>query len=49
MFLLGQTLGAVAFGAVTHALGYPSMWSVLTLLLLIGSALSLGLARAPAR
>jgi MFS family permease len=49
MFLLGQTLGAVLFGAVAHALGYASMWSVLTMLLLIGSALSMGLARAPAR
>ena len=47
--LLGQTAGAVIFGAVAHALGYASMWSVLTMLLLIGSALSMGLPRAPAR
>jgi MFS family permease len=49
MFLLGQTLGAIVFGTVAHALGYASMWSVLTMLLLIGSALSMGLAPAPAR
>ena len=49
MFLLGQTLGAVTFGAVAHALGYASMWSILTMLLLIGSALSIGLPRTPAR
>ena len=48
MFLVGQTLGAVMFGAVAHALGYASMWSVLTMLLLIGSALALGLPRTPA-
>jgi MFS family permease len=45
MFLLGQTVGAVVFGAVAHALGYASMWTILTTLLLIGSALSMGLAR----
>jgi predicted MFS family arabinose efflux permease len=49
MFLLGQTAGAVVFGAVAHALGYASMWSILAMLLLIGSALSMGLPRAPAR
>jgi len=49
MFLLGQTVGAVMFGAVAHALGYASMWSILTMLLLIGSALSIGLPRTPAR
>ena len=49
MFLLGQTVGAVMFGAVAHALGYASMWSILTMLLLIGSALSMGLPRTPAR
>jgi len=37
------------FGAVAHALGYASMWSILTMLLLIGSALSIGLPRTPAR
>ena len=45
MFLLGQTAGAVVFGAVAHALGYASMWTTLTMLLLLGSALSIGLAR----
>lgn len=49
MFLLGQTVGAVLFGAVAHALGYASMWSVLTVMLLIGSLLSMGLPRTPAR
>ena len=49
MFLLGQTLGAIVFGTVAHTLGYASMWSVLTMLLLIGSALSMGLATTPAR
>ena len=49
MFLLGQTVGAVMFGAVAHVLGYASMWSILSMLLLIGSALSMGLPRAPAR
>jgi MFS family permease len=48
MFLLGQTLGAVAFGAVAHALGYASMWWILTMLLLIGSAISMRLPRAAA-
>jgi MFS family permease len=45
MFLLGQTAGAFSFGAVAHGLGYASMWTVLTMLLLIGAALSVGLAR----
>ncbi|HEU5322485.1 MAG TPA: MFS transporter, partial [Methylomirabilota bacterium] len=44
MFLIGQTAGAFVFGYVAHALGYTSMWSVLTGLLVIGGALSLGLA-----
>ena len=48
MFLLGQTLGAVLFGAVAHAFGYAAMWSSLTAILLIGSLLSLGLPRTPA-
>jgi MFS family permease len=45
MFLLGQTAGAVVFGAVAHALGYAALWAVLTMLLLVGAALALGLAR----
>ena len=48
MFLLGQTVGAVMFGAVAHGLGYASMWSILTMLLLMGAALSMGLPRTPA-
>ena len=48
MFLLGQTVGAVMFGAVAHFLGYASMWTILTMLLLIGSALSVRLPRAAA-
>jgi MFS family permease len=43
MFLLGQTAGAVVFGAVAHGLGYASMWTILTVLLLIGSALAMRL------
>jgi MFS family permease len=48
MFLLGQTVGAVVFGTVAHLLGYASMWTILTMLLLIGSALSVRLPRAAA-
>jgi MFS family permease len=43
MFLVGQTSGSFVFGYVTHALGYGIMWSVLTLLLLAGAFVSLGL------
>jgi MFS family permease len=46
MFLLGQATGAFVFGYVAHALGYASMWSVLASLLLLGAALSIGLAPA---
>ena len=42
-------LRAVVCGAVAHVLGYARMWSTLTMVLLIGSALSMGLPRAPAR
>jgi MFS family permease len=45
MFLLGQTSGAFVFGAVAHALGYAFLWTILALLLLIGAALAVGLAR----
>ena len=49
MFLVGQAAGAFAFGWVAHALGYASMWTILACSLLIGAALSMGLARpAPA-
>jgi len=45
MFLLGQTSGAFVFGAVAHAFGYAVLWTILALLLLIGAALAVGLAR----
>jgi MFS family permease len=45
MFLLGQTAGAVMFGAVAHALGYAALWTILAMLLLIGAALAVGLPR----
>ena len=45
MFLLGQTAGAFTFGAVAHALGYAALWFILTMLLLIGAALAVGLPR----
>ena len=48
MFLLGQSVGAFVFGGVAHGLGYASMWTIVTMLLLIGSALSMRLPRAPA-
>jgi MFS family permease len=43
MQLIGQTVGAVVFGYVTHALGYAIMWSALAAVLAIGSVLSIGL------
>ena len=48
MFLLGQSVGAFVFGGVAHGLGYASMWTIVTMLLLMGSALSMRLPRAPA-
>lgn len=45
VFLAGQTSGSFLFGYVTHAVGYAFMWSVLSALLLVGSALSLKMAR----
>jgi MFS family permease len=45
MFLVGQAAGAFLFGWVAHVLGYASMWSILAFSLLIGAALSMGLAR----
>jgi MFS family permease len=48
MFLLGQAVGAFVFGGVAHGLGYASMWTIVTMLLLIGSALSMRLPAAPA-
>jgi MFS family permease len=54
MFLVGNALGAMAFGYVVHALGYPMMWSALTVVLAAGFLLSLRLrigyaVRAPRR
>ncbi|HUF91139.1 MAG TPA: MFS transporter [Candidatus Limnocylindria bacterium] len=48
VMLLGQTGGAFLFGYVTHAAGYGPMWWVLTMLLLLGAALSMNLHRPPA-
>jgi MFS family permease len=45
VFLVGQAIGAIAFGYVAHALGYLLMWSTLSALLFVGSLLSLGLER----
>ena len=45
VFLAGQTSGSFLFGYVTHAVGYAFMWSALSALLLLGSALSLKLAK----
>jgi MFS family permease len=52
VFLVGNTIGAVVFGYVAHGLGYPWMWSALTLLLTAGFAASFRLRvgyAAPAR
>jgi MFS family permease len=49
VFLAGNAGGAFAFGYVAHALGYGSMWSVLTAVLLAGAAVSLRLAEPPGR
>jgi MFS family permease len=43
VILVGNTIGAVVFGYVAHGLGYAVMWSVLTVLLTIGSLLSVRL------
>lgn len=43
MFLVGQTSGSFAFGYVAHALGYGPMWTVLTVLLVVGALLSVRL------
>ena len=52
VFLVGNTIGAVAFGYVAHGLGYPYMWSGLTVVLAAGFLTSFRLrvgyaARAP--
>jgi len=43
VFLVGNASGAFLFGYVAHALGYGSMWALLTGILLAGAGLSLGL------
>jgi MFS family permease len=43
VFLIGNSGGAFLFGGVAHRFGYAVMWSVLTVLLLIGAVVSLGL------
>jgi MFS family permease len=43
VMLVGQTVGAFAFGYIAHAVGYAVMWSWLTALLLVGLLLSLRL------
>jgi len=43
MFLTGQTIGAFTFGWIANALGYGSMWAMLTALLLAGVLVSLRL------
>lgn len=44
VMLVGQSVGAFAFGYISHAVGYAVMWSSLTALLLVGLLLSLRLA-----
>ena len=43
VMLVGQTAGAFTFGYVANALGYGSMWALLTALLLLGGLVSLRL------
>jgi MFS family permease len=43
VILVGNSFGAIAFGYVAHGLGYAVMWSGLTVLLAIGSLLSVRL------
>ena len=43
VILVGNSFGAIAFGYVAHGLGYAVMWSALTVLLLVGSCLSVRL------
>jgi len=40
VFLVGNAVGSIVFGHVAHRFGYRVMWSVLTLLLTAGFALS---------
>jgi len=43
VMLVGQSVGAFVFGYVANALGYGSMWALLTALLLVGGLVSLRL------
>ena len=43
VILVGNSFGAIAFGYVAHGLGYAAMWSALTVLLIVGSFLSVRL------
>ena len=43
VFLFGHAAGAFLFGGVVHAVGYGSMWNLLTALLLAGAGMSLRL------
>ena len=43
VMLVGQAVGAFAFGYVANVLGYGSMWALLTALLLLGGLVSLRL------
>jgi MFS family permease len=43
VILVGNTAGAVAFGYVAHGAGYAVMWTALTILLTLGSLLSVRL------
>jgi DHA1 family multidrug resistance protein-like MFS transporter len=43
VFLVGNAIGAMAFGYVAHGLGYRIMWSTLTLMLVAGFLLSVRL------
>jgi MFS family permease len=47
--LVGNAVGAVAFGYVAHGLGYAVMWTVLAQVMAIGFLLSLKLRPAPPR
>jgi MFS family permease len=40
VFLVGNALGSIVFGHVAHRFGYRVMWSMLTVLLVAGFALS---------
>ena len=48
IFLAGQAGGAFAFGGFAHAFGYSLMWFVLTVGIVIGGIISVGLPRAAA-